>query len=206
MPTDLSACESVCLPEWTFVIDVCRDCFFGAGPKTVNWAMCELTVGVETLIGGGRSGTVWSTALQGQEWFNSGRGELCPPHTRRQKMIYFHLRPYCLVDDLTFFYQCNCNKERKKCREPQCCSVWRQTFQYVSQKAGTLTHKENFHQSWKEDMLGVSGRRMGLMKIDYTADEAVAIWEKKKKNVKLWSKWCVWVDRSLVCLCAFLTS
>lgn len=39
------------------------------------------------------------------------------------------------------------------------------------------------------------------MKINYTANEAVAIWKVKSK-----SKWCDWVDRSLVCLCAFLTS
>lgn len=41
--------------------------FLKAGPKTVKLAMCVLTVGVETLIGGGRSGAVWSTALQGHE-------------------------------------------------------------------------------------------------------------------------------------------
>lgn len=35
--------------------------------KTAKLAMCVLTVGVETLIGGGRSGAVWSTALQGHE-------------------------------------------------------------------------------------------------------------------------------------------
>lgn len=67
MLTDLSACESVYLPVRTFVIGVCLGRFFGAGPKTPNSAMCVLTVGVETLIGGGRSGAVWSTALQGHE-------------------------------------------------------------------------------------------------------------------------------------------
>lgn len=68
MSTDPSARESVCLPEPTSVIGVCRGrFFFSAGPKTLNWAMCVLTVGVETLIGGGRSGAVWSTALQGHE-------------------------------------------------------------------------------------------------------------------------------------------
>lgn len=76
--------------------------------------MCKLTVVVETLIGGSRSGAVWSTALQGHEWFNSRRGELCPPDTCRQKMIYFHLRPYCQVENLTFSFHCNCNKESKK--------------------------------------------------------------------------------------------
>lgn len=39
-------------------------------------------------------------------------------------------------------------------------------FQNVLQKAGTLTHGENAHQSWKEEMSGVSGRT-GLMKLDY---------------------------------------
>lgn len=67
MLTDLSSCEYVCLPGCTFVIDVCRGCFLSSGPKTANWAMCKLTVVVETLIGGSRSGAVWSTALQGHE-------------------------------------------------------------------------------------------------------------------------------------------
>lgn len=40
---------------------------FSAGLKTVSLVVCVLAVRVETQIGGGRSGTVWSTALQGHE-------------------------------------------------------------------------------------------------------------------------------------------
>lgn len=40
---------------------------FSAGLKMVNLVVCVLTVRVETQIGGGRSGTMWSTALPGHE-------------------------------------------------------------------------------------------------------------------------------------------
>lgn len=116
MLANLSACKSVCLPEWTSVIHVCRGWFFYFffyfRPLNGELGDASLAVRVETLIGGGRSGAVWSTALQGHEWLNSGRGELCPPDTRRQKN---DLLPVTTLLPSQKSDICNSNKESRKC-------------------------------------------------------------------------------------------
>lgn len=56
---------------WEFV-KVCR--FWCRTWNSFSSCVCLLSV--EMQIIGGRSGTVWSTALQGHEWFNGKRGEL----------------------------------------------------------------------------------------------------------------------------------
>ena len=107
----LSVCVFIC--GWTFVIAVCGVRFLVQGFKKngessgVCVCVCVRAARVETQIGGGRSGTVWSKALQGHEWFNGRRGELRPPasqdahrHLRPAEVIHSRDPANCCIDIL----------------------------------------------------------------------------------------------------------